>query len=123
MAVPLLLPPSTMRGNRALRERAEVLASAANVPQLKAPKPTPPRGVGRSGGAGSGSWGTNKCSGRGGVGRWGGAAGWCPARRDGNRGHQSPGRLVMANYMPPWGEKPPYFGPRHKIPRFGQILF
>jgi len=25
--------------------------------------------------------------------------------------------------MPPWLEQPPYFGPKHKAPRFGQILF
>jgi len=29
----------------------------------------------------------------------------------------------MANYMPPWLEQAPYFGPKHKAPRFGQILF
>ena len=28
----------------------------------------------------------------------------------------------MANYMPPWLDQPSYAGPRHKIPRFGQIL-
>ena len=28
----------------------------------------------------------------------------------------------MANYMPPWLDQPSYVGPRHKVPRFGQIL-
>jgi hypothetical protein len=37
-------------------------------------------------------------------------------------GYQHAGRLVMSNYMPPWLDQPSYVGPRHKIPRFGQIL-
>lgn len=28
----------------------------------------------------------------------------------------------MSNYMPPWLDQPSYLGPKHKIPRFGQIL-
>jgi hypothetical protein len=28
----------------------------------------------------------------------------------------------MAMYMPPWLDQPPYSGPKHKIPRFGEIL-
>jgi hypothetical protein len=28
----------------------------------------------------------------------------------------------MSNYMPPWLDQPSYVGPKHKIPRFGQIL-
>jgi hypothetical protein len=43
-----------------------------------------------------------------------------PHRR--NETPMHPRRLVMANYMPPWLDQPSYAGPRHKIPRSGQIL-